>query len=126
WYLFFCVAEAVAPSLRRPDDNRGAELGRGGGPLDRERPPYGLHGRRADDPPGGTDGADGCPGVDPPDSRRPPAGYVPSPGPWKANGSPPFRVDRRRGLAEWRPPSLPPGSGTESLRWRRAHRWRPN
>jgi AAA ATPase domain/Adenylate and Guanylate cyclase catalytic domain len=34
--------------------------------------------------------------------------------------------DRRRGLAEWRPPSIPPGSGTESLRWRRAHRWHPN
>ena len=64
----------VRQAVRRggaPDRGRAAadpgrpELGRGGRPLHRQRPPHGLHGRRPDDPPGRAHGADGHAGVDP-------------------------------------------------------------
>ena len=60
-------------------DPRRAELGRGGRAGDRQRPPHGLHGCRADDPPRGAHGATRRPGLDPHDRRRPCAlaeGYV--------------------------------------------------
>ena len=40
-------------------DPRGAQLGRGGRARHRQRPPHGLHRRRADDPSRRPDGADG-------------------------------------------------------------------
>ena len=51
----------LRPRRERPDPGR-AELGRGRRPLDRKRPPYGLHRRWAHDPSGGPDGAAGQPG----------------------------------------------------------------
>ena len=59
---------APQPRHRGPDPRR-AQLGRGRGALDRQRPAHGLHGGRADDPPGGAHGAAGRARARPPDRR---------------------------------------------------------
>ena len=46
----------AGPRRHRPGPGR-AQLRRGGGARDLERPPHGLHGRRPDHPPGGPHGA---------------------------------------------------------------------
>ena len=65
-YAALHMQEAVRRTPKRCSGRRGApphpsraELGRGGRPLDRQRPAHGLHGRGPDDPPGRAHGADG-------------------------------------------------------------------
>ena len=67
-------------------DPRGAQLGRGGRARHRQRPPHGLHRRRADDPSGRPDGADGEARVGAGHRRHPEAGRGLRPGPAARRG----------------------------------------
>ena len=68
-------------------DPRGRQLRRGGRARHRQRPPHGLHRRRADDPSRRPDGADGEARVGADHRRHPEAGRGLRPGPTARGGS---------------------------------------
>ena len=79
-------------------DPRRTQLGRGRGAVRRQRPPDGLHGSRADHPPGRAHGADGRARIHPRHRRHHPARRRLRPGDVSRSGSHPRARNGGRGL----------------------------